>query len=92
MTGTSTRYQKRLRDLRGLYADAAAFDALVDLRGNDVVYEVTDHRPNANPGDVLIGVTRMSPGKVSDEFFMTRGHIHALIDRPEMYYGLKVRG
>lgn len=39
MTGTSTRYQKHLRDLRGLYADTAAFEALVDARGNDVVYE-----------------------------------------------------
>jgi oxalate decarboxylase/phosphoglucose isomerase-like protein (cupin superfamily) len=39
MTGTSTRYQKDLRHLRGLYADTAAFEALVDARGNDVVYE-----------------------------------------------------
>mgnify|MGYP003557173567 CR=1 FL=1 len=59
MTGTSTRYQKRLRDLRGLYADTAAFEALVESRGDDVVYEVTDHRPNANPGNVITGVTRM---------------------------------
>ena len=92
MTGTPTRYQKRLRDLRGLYADTAAFETLVSSRGNDVVYEVTDHRPNANPGDVITGVTRMSPGKVGEEFFMTRGHIHALIDRPELYYGLKGEG
>jgi glucose-6-phosphate isomerase len=89
MAGSGSRYQKRLADLDGLYADAAAFDVLVSSRGNDVVYDVTDHRPSDHPGDLITGVTRMSPGKVGDEFFMTRGHIHANIDRPELYFGLK---
>ncbi len=91
MAGTGTRYHKRLRDLRGLYADAEAFEALTANRGDEVVYQVTDYRPNANPGDLITGVTRMSPGKVGKEFFMTRGHIHAVI-RPELYYGLKGAG
>ncbi|WKL39712.1 glucose-6-phosphate isomerase family protein (plasmid) [Sinorhizobium meliloti] len=38
-------------------------------------------------GDIIIGVTRMEPGKIGDEYFMTRGHIHARPNRPEMYYG-----
>src|ERR1700684_2718040 len=87
MDGTDTRYQKRLADLDGLYADAVAFSALASSRGNDVVYDVTDHRPSDQPGDLITGVTRMSPGKVGDEYFMTRGHIHANIDRPELYFG-----
>ncbi|SEA42187.1 glucose-6-phosphate isomerase [Paraburkholderia sartisoli] len=92
MEGTGTRYQKRLADLDGLYADAAAFSALASSRGNDIVYDVTDHRPSDQPGDLITGVTRMSPGKVGNEYFMTRGHIHANIDRPELYFGLKGRG
>ncbi|WP_175857695.1 glucose-6-phosphate isomerase [Burkholderia anthina] len=92
MTGTDSHYQKRLGDLAGLYADAPAFEALAASRGDEVVYDVTDHRPNARPGDLITGVTRMSAGKVGDEFFMTRGHIHANIDRPELYFGLKGRG
>lgn len=92
MDGTDTRYQKRLADLDGLYADAVAFSALASSRANDVVYDVTDHRPSEQPGDLITGVTRMSPGKVGDEYFMTRGHIHANIDRPELYFGLKGDG
>jgi glucose-6-phosphate isomerase len=92
MDGTGTRYQKRLADLDGLYADAAAFNALATSHGNDVVYDVTDHRPSDQPGDLITGVTRMSPGKVGDEYYMTRGHIHANIDRPELYFGLKGEG
>ena len=34
----------------------------------------------------------MSPGKVGNEYFMTRGHIHAVSDRPELYFGLKGKG
>ena len=34
----------------------------------------------------------MSPGKVGDEYFMTRGHIHKQADRPEIYYGQKGSG
>ncbi len=92
MQGAGSRYQKRLRDLSGLYADERAFAALAAERGEEVVYEVTDHRPSDAAGDLITGVTRMSPGKVGDEFFMTRGHIHAVADRPELYFGLRGRG
>ncbi len=92
MTGTDSHYQKRLGELTGLYADARAFEALAASRGDEVVYDVTDHRPNAKAGDLITGVTRMGAGKVGDEFFMTRGHIHANVDRPELYFGLKGHG
>ena len=32
-------------------------------------------------------VPPMSPGRIGDQFFLTRGHIHARADRPEIYYG-----
>ncbi|MGS0743518.1 glucose-6-phosphate isomerase [Glaciimonas sp. GG7] len=92
MRGTDTLYQKRLQDLAGLYADGAAFDALLSTQAQDVVYDVSDFRPNSNAGDLITGVTRMCAGKVGDEFFMTRGHVHAIVDRPELYYGLKGHG
>ena len=87
LKGASNRYVKTFRDLDGLYEDSAAFDALLAQRADDVAYEVTDYKPSANQGDIIIGVTRMEPGKVGNEFYMTRGHIHARPNRPEMYYG-----
>ena len=41
---------------------------------------------------MIFGVTRLSPGKVGREFFMTKGHIHARADRPEIYYGQAGQG
>jgi glucose-6-phosphate isomerase len=92
LIGATNRYQKTLADLEGLYEDTAAFEALRREWGEAVVYEVTDFKPSANPGDMIVGVTRMSPGKVGREYFLTRGHIHAIANRPEMYYGESGRG
>lgn len=88
----SDRYVKRFNDLAGLYADEAAFGGLRARIGDDVVYEVGEFRPSEASGDVIFGVTRMSPGRVGDEFFLTRGHIHARANRPEIYYGQKGHG
>ncbi|MBY3031732.1 glucose-6-phosphate isomerase [Rhizobium leguminosarum] len=87
LKGATNRYVKTIRDLEGLYEDAEAFAAVVAARGDEVAYEVTDYKPSANAGDIIIGVTRMEPGKVGREYYMTRGHIHARPNRPEMYYG-----
>jgi glucose-6-phosphate isomerase len=92
MSGSTDRYEKRLSDLAGLYADARAYDALAKDFGNTVVYSVEDFRPGNHSGDLIFGATRMSPGRVGDEFFLTRGHIHAKADRPEIYYGQKGKG
>lgn len=86
LAGGSGRYQKRLSDLAGLYADEAAFAALL-AEGDPVVYAVEDLKPSTAAGDMIFGVTRMAPGTVGAEYFVTRGHIHARANRPEIYYG-----
>jgi glucose-6-phosphate isomerase len=92
LIGATNRYVKRVADLEGLYEDSVAFNALKHELGDEVVYEVTDYKPSADPGDMIIGVTRMRPGKVGREYFFTRGHVHANANRPEMYYGESGRG
>jgi glucose-6-phosphate isomerase, archaeal len=90
--GNTGRYEKRLSDLAGLYADGSAFESLLENMGDRVVYAVEDFRPGNHEGDLIYGVTRMIPGQVGGEFFLTRGHIHAKADRPEIYYGQKGQG
>ncbi|MBW8723593.1 MAG: glucose-6-phosphate isomerase [Inquilinus limosus] len=92
LSGATGRYVKRLADLSGLYGDAAAFAAAVEEGGDRIVYEVQDYRPSAVAGDLIFGVTRMVPGRIGREYFLTRGHIHARADRPEIYTGEAGRG
>lgn len=87
LEGRTGRYEKRLSDLAGVYADRQAFDSHLRDGGDPLVYAVEDLRPSASAGDMILGVTRMVPGKVGDEYFVTRGHIHAVANRPEIYRG-----
>ncbi len=87
MTGASGRYEKRISDLEGLYADAAAFAARVAEGPDHVVYRVFEQRPAQAKGDLIFGTTWMEPGRIGAEYYMTRGHIHACANRPETYYG-----
>lgn len=91
LAGASGRYEKRLSQLDGLYADDDAFAAAL-AAGDRVVYDVTDFRPSQAPGDLIFGTTRMAPGRIGREFFLTRGHVHARADRPEIYHGRSGRG
>jgi glucose-6-phosphate isomerase len=86
LTARTGRYEKRLSDLAGLYADSAAFSAALD-HGDRVVYAVEEVRPSHRAGDIAFGTTWMEPGRIGDEYFLTRGHIHAIANRPETYRG-----
>ncbi|MBN9058857.1 glucose-6-phosphate isomerase family protein [Kaistia sp. MMO-174] len=87
LSAATGRYEKRLADLDGIYADNAAFAESVAREGDRVVYYVHEVRPAAARGDLIFGTTFMEPGRIGDEFFVTRGHIHAIGNRPETYYG-----
>lgn len=92
MGGKTGRYEKRLADLEGLYEDAAAHARATAELQNPLVYAVEDFRPGDHAGDLIYGITRMSPGLIGEEFYLTRGHIHARADRPEIYYGQQGQG
>src|SRR5689334_13702299 len=92
MEGATGHYEKRLSELAGLYLDSAAHAAAVRTLGDPVVYLVDEFRPSAAAGDMIFGVTRMLPGKIGEEYYLTRGHIHAKADRPEIYHGQAGRG
>ncbi len=92
MAGRTRRYEKRFEELEGLFADADAFAALRASRGGEVAYSVDEFRPSERPGDLIFGTSTLEPGRVGDEFLMTRGHRHAISDRPEIYACLSGRG
>ncbi len=92
MTGATGAHEKRLRDLEGCYLDAAAFHRAKAAGGDRIVYSVREVRPPQAMGDIHFGTTRIEPGRIGDEFYMTRGHIHAVANRSEVYCGLRGTG
>jgi glucose-6-phosphate isomerase len=82
---------RRLSAMRGMYCDEAAFAALL-ARDDALLYEVYEiQRPHA-PGELLQGVSVVHPGKVGDEYYMTKGHFHEVLDTGEVYYCLSGAG
>lgn len=71
-------------DLAGVFRDQAAFRQLAP---DTVIYRVQSVMPvkEGTPGGLFWGTTVIEPGQVGDEYFMTKGHFHALRDRSEYY-------
>ena len=92
LIGKNGRYERSLRDLGGLYRDDDAYQRLLAADDGDPVYWVETSQSEDGPGGLITGISTLEPGKVGDEFFMTRGHLHAIADRSELYVGLSGRG
>jgi len=93
MLGGTGAKRSLIRDLAGVFSDGAAFDRLAAERGDDTAYAVDEFRPDrVAPQDLIFGTSTLNPGKVGEEFFMTRGHIHVKTDRPEVYFCQSGRG
>lgn len=87
----ATVQQRHLKDLQGFFADTNAEAAL--MTDNPLIYEVFEASGNPEvEGQLRYSTTVMRPGKVGDEYFMTKGHYHAKGDRGELYYGLRGEG
>lgn len=84
VTPSTGNYTKRLSEFRNVYRDDKALDDLMAAEGDLVTYKVVEYR--AEGADIFFGTTTMMPGRVGDEYFMTRGHYHARLDRGEIYY------
>ena len=92
LEGSNGRYEKFLPDLDGLYRDAAAYADRLATDDGAPVYWVETTQTEDGPGGLITGISVLEPGTVGEEYAMTRGHLHAVSDRSELYVGLSGRG
>ncbi len=82
---------RRLSSMRGQYLNQPAYEAA--LAQEDVlVYEVYENQAPEVAGDLQHGVSLLHPGKIGDEYYMTKGHFHRLVETAEVYYCLQGHG
>ncbi len=85
---TTKRYLSNMKDM---FADTAAAEEM--LKTDDpVIYEFHEMGAPEHPGDIAFGISITYPGKVGDEYFMTKGHFHTVLDTAEVYYTLEGEG
>lgn len=83
--------KRKLSAMKGMYSDEAAFDARV-AEDDPIVYEFYEMGIPEKPGEVAFGTSVTYAGKVGDEYFMTKGHFHTILETAEVYYCLRGHG
>jgi glucose-6-phosphate isomerase len=83
--------ERHVSDLKAMFYDQTAAECLI-AAGDPLVYEIRYYPFVTSKSDMAIAVTRILPGSVGDEFFMSKGHQHARDDQAEIYYCLTGEG
>jgi len=86
-----TVVERRLSQLRGCFADEAAYEAALSQE-DTLLYRVTSVEPANGGGDLHYGLGVLYPGKIGNEYFMTKGHLHSMRAAAEVYIGLTGEG
>ena len=82
---------RRLSEVREAFADQRACDAILRT-GDPVLYTVSTFDAAQGPGQLHCGLGILHAGRVGEEFYLTRGHLHARRDAAEIYVGLEGKG
>ena len=83
--------RRTLSYMRNMFFDQEAVEKMLAV--DDVkLYDFFDLGLPAAAADLAIGTSIVYPGKVGDEYFMTKGHFHEVLDAAEAYHCLAGRG
>lgn len=82
---------RRASAMMGHYRDSAALEALI-AAGDPVHYEVFEVPVPHEYGHLMYCISKLHPGVVGDECFMTKGHYHTAINTGEIYLCLRGEG
>ena len=80
--------ERRLSQLDGIFADTTAYKELLTAADDPLIYSVTSVSPVDGDGQLHYGIGKILPGRVGQEYFMTRGHFHEWRVAAEIYIGL----
>ncbi|BDD00563.1 glucose-6-phosphate isomerase family protein [Persicobacter psychrovividus] len=82
---------KYLNALAGVFKNETA---RAEMDQDALIYEVQAYMPveEGKSGGLFFGNSTIYPGKVDQEYFMTRGHFHSNFDTAEYYWGVKGEG
>jgi glucose-6-phosphate isomerase len=82
---------RHLSDMGASFADPEAYRSALRA-GDPVLYHTSQVEDQLGEGDLHYGLGVLLPGKIGDEYYMTKGHIHAWRPAAEVYIGISGRG
>ncbi|MDD5199156.1 MAG: glucose-6-phosphate isomerase family protein [Terrimicrobiaceae bacterium] len=78
--------------MRGYYKDQEALDRLIGGGGDPLHYETFEKHLPEEYGHLLFCISKLQPGVVGEEYFMTKGHYHTRVNTGEIYFCLQGQG
>lgn len=83
--------KRHLSNMRGMFSEDGALEEMIK-KEDSLIYDFYELDLPETSGGLLFGTSILYPGKVGNEFFMTKGHFHTILDTAEVYYCLSGRG
>jgi len=83
--------ERRLSALRGQFFDQETYNKMLSVE-DQLIYEVYEIKRPEVVGELLMSISIVHPGKVGNEFFMTKGYFHSVLETSEIYYCLRGEG
>jgi glucose-6-phosphate isomerase len=84
--------KRYLSQMNGMYADTEATQAILGDGDDPLIYEVQVTELPEEEGHILHCTTIIYPGQIGNEYYMTKGHYHAVRNQGEVYLGLSGTG
>ncbi len=84
--------RRTLRNIGGIFLDQEAVQQILSTEGDRLIYEVYAADVPESEGHLPYSTTVIYPGRVGDEYHMTKGHYHMKRNRAEVYLGLSGEG
>ena len=91
LSGTVETGKRYLSQMKSMFADDAAYEAELK-KGDKLVYEFHGLPVPETAGDLMYGCSIVYPGKVGNEYHMTKGHFHTILETAEVYYCIRGQG
>lgn len=84
----SRRY---LSQMKHMFSDTSAVNTILQTE-DPLIYEFQELGVPELDSDLAFGVTRIYPGTIGDEYYMTKGHFHNVLNTAEVYLGISGNG
>jgi glucose-6-phosphate isomerase len=92
MKEPDTRIERRASDMRGYYRNEEALEDIIRRSEDPIHYEVFEKDIPEQYGQIRFSISKLQPGTVGEECFMTKGHYHTVVETAEIYLCLRGEG
>jgi glucose-6-phosphate isomerase len=82
---------RKLSDMREMFFDTESEIRILE-REDPIIYSFSEKILPEENGHLQLATTTIQPGKIGEEYFMTKGHYHRRLDTSEVYIGLEGKG